>query len=134
MNENHTKNYCWESNDGKGGLEVPTGKRKHLPVKWMFVIKANGKKKARIVAVGNLDTEKYSKGEKRSPTPNGLTVKWFIAHAIRKGWELKQIDIDAAFLNGTIDKTKYIRISRGCKWLLYAGRRVASAKPSTTMK
>ena len=30
VNQNHSKNYCWESNDGKGGLKVPTGKGRRL--------------------------------------------------------------------------------------------------------
>ena len=81
-----------------------------IPTLWKFTKKDNGKLKARIIASGNLDKEKYSKGEKRSPTSSHLTIKWFIAHAIRRGWHLQHIDIDAAFLNANIDWKKYIQI------------------------
>lgn len=93
---------------------VPRTKdKKAIPVKWLFVEKENGTKKARVVACGNLDPEKYLKEEKRSPTPSQLVVKWFLAYAARKGWSLQQIDIDNAFLNGEINRTKYIRIPQG---------------------
>ena len=84
-----------------------------VPTKWLFTIKNDGSLKARVVAAGNLDTEKYSANEKRSPTPGQHTVRWFLAHAIRKGWPIQQIDIDSAFLNGKIDREKFIRIPSG---------------------
>jgi hypothetical protein len=56
--------------------------RKAVPVKWLFTIKGAGQYKARILAVGNLDAEAYSKEEKKSPTPGQLIVKWFLALAI----------------------------------------------------
>jgi hypothetical protein len=88
---------------------VPCEKAKQvLPVKWIFSIKSNGVYKARLVLVGCRDREVYSKAEVASPTPAPATVRWFIAHAIQRGWSLMQIDFDYAFLNGFIDREKYI--------------------------
>jgi hypothetical protein len=84
-----------------------------VPTKWLLVIKNDGTFKARVVASGNLDPEKYSKSDTKSPTPKQITVKWFFAYAIRKGWSMQHIDIDNAFLHGIIDQTKYIRIPPG---------------------
>ena len=42
-----------------------------------------------------------------------MTTKWFLAYAVQMGWFMEQIDIDSAFLNGTIDREKYIRIPPG---------------------
>lgn len=86
---------------------------KPIPVKRLFTIKSSGKYKGRIVAAGNLDPEKYDKNEKKSPTPGQLTVKWFLAFATKMGWPMEQTDIDSAYLNGTIDREKYIRIPLG---------------------
>ena len=84
-----------------------------VPTKWLLTIKHDGRYKARVVAAGNLDPEKYEKCETKSPTPGQLTVKWFLAQSVRKGWSMQQIDIDSAFLNGEIDRLKYIRIPPG---------------------
>jgi hypothetical protein len=86
---------------------------KPVPVKWIFTVKADGTPKARIVAVGCRDQEKYSKEEIASPTPHSLSVRWFLAVQVRLGWFLKHIDIDNAFLNGDIDREKFISLPIG---------------------
>jgi len=75
--------------------------------------KSDNKIKARLVSARNVDREKYTKNDKRSPTPCMLVVKWVIAHAVRIGWSMYHADIDSAFLNGRIDRTKYIQIPWG---------------------
>ena len=42
-----------------------------------------------------------------------LTIKWAVAHAMRRGWSISQVDIDSAYLNGIIDREKYIHIPQG---------------------
>jgi hypothetical protein len=94
-------------------LKPKTSKTKAIPVKWLFGFKENGERKARLVATGCRDPEKYTKDEKRSPTPCQLVFKWFLAILIRFGWSIQQIDIDHAFLNSEIDCIKYISIPFG---------------------
>jgi len=50
-----------------------TKDRPIVPVKWIFHIKHDGTRKARLVAVGCRDPEKYSPTEKFSLTPRSDT-------------------------------------------------------------
>ncbi len=51
-----------------------------VPVKWIFGIKTDGRKRARLVAIGCRDKENYSSIDKASPTPSIDTVRWLFAH------------------------------------------------------
>ena len=84
-----------------------------VPTKSLLTIKRDGSYKARVVAAGNLDPEKYKKNDTKSPTPSHLTIKWFFALAIRKGWFMEQNDVESAFLQGEVNRVKYIRIPPG---------------------
>jgi hypothetical protein len=86
---------------------------KPVPVKWLFIVKSDGRQKARVVAVGCKDTEKYEKHEIASPTPNSISVRWFLAFATQSNCLMKLIDIDTAFLNGKLDREKYILLPEG---------------------
>ena len=48
---------------------------KPVPVKWVFTIKNDGTRKARFVAIGCRDVEKYTKEELASPTPTPMSVR-----------------------------------------------------------
>jgi len=67
------------------------------------------------VAQGCRYREKYEKVDTCSPTPHAITVRWFLAHAIKNSWYIEQIDVDSAFLNGQIDRDKYIILPQGFK-------------------
>ena len=51
------------------------GKLKPVPTRWIFTIKYDGTHKARIVAQGHKDPEKYEPWEKESPTPEHGIIK-----------------------------------------------------------
>ena len=84
-----------------------------IPLKWLFTIKPNCTYKARIVAVGCRDTEEYSSDDTASPTPSPSVVKLFLALSVHFQWHVEQLDIKSAFLNGTIDRTKYVGVPEG---------------------
>jgi len=86
-----------------------------IPAKWVFGIKGNGQKKARLVVVGCRDTEIYSPNDKTSPTPSMDTTRWLLAHASHDKLNLVQIDVKCAFLQANIDRTKYIALPPGVK-------------------
>lgn len=84
-----------------------------VPVKWIFTIKKDNTYKARLVAVGCRDTEKYTSAEKATPTPSSDTVRWLIAHVSYSKTKLVQLDITTAFLHAKIDRLKHISIPPG---------------------
>jgi hypothetical protein len=84
-----------------------------VPVKWVFNIKNNEKFKARLVAIGCRDTEKYRPADKATPTPSSDIIRWLFAHVSYTKKKLVQIDITTAFLHANIDRVKYISIPPG---------------------
>ena len=86
---------------------------KVIPVKWILAIRDGTKYKARLVAVGCRDNEEYSEEEKAAPTPSSSVIRWFLIIAIKKNWNLTQIDFKSAFLNGVIDREKYVSVPEG---------------------
>ena len=84
-----------------------------VPVKWIFAIKKDGTYKARLVAVGCRDTEKYTPAGKATPTPSSDTVRWLIAHVSYSKIKLIQLDIITAFIHADIDRLKYVSLGPG---------------------
>lgn len=79
----------------------------------MSTIKQNGTYKARLVVVGCRDNEQHSKIDTASPTPSAATIRWFFSIASLFGWEITQIDLVNAYLNGIIDREKFVTVPQG---------------------
>lgn len=99
-------NNVWEIVPRKSDMQI-------VPVKWLFTVKSDGKRKARLVAVGCQDKEKYESQEKVAPTPSLASIRWAFALASKHNWDLVQLDVKTAFLYSKIDREKYIRIPDG---------------------
>lgn len=84
-----------------------------IPVKWVFGIKSDGRKRARLVAVGCRDPETYTSVDTASPTPSIDTTRWIFAHCSYHKLPLIQLDIKTAFLHSKLDRTKYITLPPG---------------------
>lgn len=87
-------------------IDEPTYK-KIIAVKWIYRIKSNGKYKARVVAKGFQQV--YSENEEiYSPVARMTTLKILFSIACLNGWEIEQMDVETAFLNGNIKSEVYI--------------------------
>ena len=82
-------------------------------MKWVFTIKTNGTYKAQLVVVGCRDKNKAAKNETASPTPSSSSIRWLFVIASKFGWEIHQLDLTNAFLNGKIDREKFMAIPPG---------------------
>lgn len=81
--------------------------------KWIYKIKhaVDGsieKYKARFVARGFSQEEAIDYEETFAPTARYITIRSLISLATSMKWKVHQMDVKAAFLNGTIDEEVYI--------------------------
>ncbi|KAJ0587122.1 putative RNA-directed DNA polymerase [Helianthus annuus] len=97
--------------------DLPQG-RKPIGCKWVYRVKyrSNGeieRFKARLVAKGFNQREGLDFGETFSPVVKMVTVRTVITLAVFYGWSLYQLDVDNAFLHGTISEDVYMKLPQG---------------------
>ena len=93
--------------------------RKHaVGTKWVYKVKrkADGsvdRYKARLVAKGYAQKEGIDYEETFAPTSRITTIRCVIALAAHNNWEVHQLDIKTAFLNGFLAEEVYVAQSLG---------------------
>lgn len=93
----------WEVSD------LPQGK-KAIDTKWVFRTKDNNVKKARLVAKGfqeKIEDTVYS------PVARMSTVRMVISLAVQNEWNITQLDVPTAFLNGKLTSDVFIKTPKG---------------------
>lgn len=103
--DSHQKLQTWTPS------KLPEGQAA-IDTKWVFKIKDDGTKKARLVARG---FQVPNTGEEYSYAPvcRLTTIRLLLSISVQKDWNLTQIDVPTAFLNGLLDTDVYIKSPEG---------------------
>lgn len=93
-------------------VQLPLGKHP-IGCKWVFKLKENAdgsinKYKARLVAKGFHQQPGFDFSETFSPVIKPVTVRVVLTIALSYGWSVRQLDINNAFLNGSIQEEVYM--------------------------
>lgn len=85
-----------------------------MDLKWVFNVKCDGTKKARLVAKGFQQPTMFDELT-YAPVCRTSTLRILLSQAVNNDWPLKQIDVPAAFLNGSLKEDVYIKRPEGVK-------------------
>ncbi|KAL4291703.1 hypothetical protein GQ457_14G023770 [Hibiscus cannabinus] len=117
-----SKNDTWKL------VDKPKNK-KVIGVKWVYRVKLNSdgsinKHKARLVVKGYSQEFGVDFTETFAPVARFDTIRLFIALAAHKSWEIYQLDVKSAFLNGYLQEEIFIEqrkgfVNKGCDDKVY---------------
>jgi len=93
-------------------VELPSG-RKAIKSKWVFKHKADGRFCAWLVAKGFTQIHGIDYDETFSPVARFKSLRLLLALAALEDWEIHQMDVKSAFLNGLLDEEIYMEQPQG---------------------
>jgi hypothetical protein len=79
---------------------------------FLFVIKSNGQKKARLVFRNN-PYSAYSTEDTYSPVVDRTALRIFLHESLCRGWIIEQGDVQNAYINAEMDQEVYIKMPKG---------------------
>jgi hypothetical protein len=115
---NHWHDACQNEIDvlAKNGMwtlvDLPTG-RKAVKSKWVFKQKADGRYCACLVMKGFTQIQGIDYDETLSPVAHFESLRLILVLATLEDWEIHQMDIKSAFLNGLLEEEIYMEQPEG---------------------
>lgn len=83
---------------------------KAIDTRWIFTVKADGTKRARLVAKG---FQEQVESNLYAPVAQMPTIRLLLSVAVQRQWEVRQLDIPSAFLNKNLESDIYIKTPKG---------------------
>ena len=94
-------------------LTNPPKGRKIIGSRWVFDIKTDGRKRARLVAQGFSQVEGVDFNELFSPVVHFESVRLIFALSALSNWDMTAVDVKSAYLYGKLDEEIYMRQPEG---------------------
>ena len=88
-------------------LVSPPKNRNVIKCKWVFMVKADGRYKARVIAKGFTQEHGIDYEETFSPVSRYESIRYLLAHAALEDWEIEAMDVKTAYLYGKL-RRRYI--------------------------
>ena len=101
-----SKNDMWDL------VDLPSG-CKTVKSKWVFKLKSDGYYHAHLVAKGFMQIPGIDYNETFSPVAHFESLRLLLALAMLEDWEIHQLDVKSAFLNGVLNKEIYMEQPQG---------------------
>ena len=89
------------------------GTRTPIGCRWVFDVKSDGRKKARLVAQGYSQVEGVDFNELFSPVVQFESVRIIFALAALNAWYMTGVDVCTAYLYGKLDEEIYMHQPEG---------------------
>ena len=96
----------WELTD------LPKG-RTPIKCRWVFDVKSDGRKKARLVVKGFSQRPGTDYGETFSPVARYESIRMLLAMSVLEKWDIEALDVKTAFLYGNLDEEIYMTQPEG---------------------
>ncbi|KAI0993402.1 hypothetical protein K3495_g14782, partial [Podosphaera aphanis] len=93
--------------------------RKPIGSRWVFTVKSDGRFKARLVAQGFSQIHGVDYFDTYSPTLRMDSLRILLAVATFNDWEIDQVDVKTAYLEGDLDEVIFMRSPEGMKTTKY---------------
>ena len=87
--------------------------RKTIKCRWTYVLKADGRYKARLVTKGYMQVQGIDYEETFSPVARYKSIRYLLAHAALLDWEIEAMDVKLAHLHGVLDEEIYMEQPEG---------------------
>lgn len=97
---------------------IPHG-RKPIGSRWVFVIKSDGRFRARLVAKGFSQVSGIDYFDIYAPTLRMDSLRILLAISAFRDWEIHQIDVETAYLEGDLNEEIFMKCPEGMKGTNY---------------
>ena len=93
-------------------VDLPSD-HKTIKCRWTYVLKADGRYKARLVAKSYMQVQGIDYEETFSLVARYESIRYLLAHAALQDWEIKAMDVKLAYLHGVLKEEIYMEQPEG---------------------
>ena len=86
---------------------------KTIKCRWTYVLKSDGRYKARLVTKGYTEVQGIDYEETFSPVARYESIQYPLTHAALQDWEIKAMDVKLAYLHGVLKEEIYMEQPEG---------------------